>query len=80
MLSQDAYGSGPVQRRITAFRGRVRSGNSGGPVVDGSGRVLTTVFASARRRGRSGYGVPNSIVARAVQTAAGAVSTGPCTG
>jgi S1-C subfamily serine protease len=79
-ISQDAYGRGPVRRRITTFRGIVRPGNSGGPVVDGSGRVLTTVFASARRRGRSGYGVPSSIVARAVQTAAGAVSTGPCTG
>jgi hypothetical protein len=49
-------------------------------VVDGGGRVLTTVFASARRRGRSGYGVPNSIVARAVHTTGAAVSTGPCTG
>jgi S1-C subfamily serine protease len=79
-ISQDAYGRGPVRRRITTFRGVVRPGNSGGPVVDGDGRVLTTVFAAAKRRGRSGYGVPNEIVARAVQTAASDVSTGPCTG
>ena len=37
VLSQDAYGRGPVRRRITALRGLVRSGNSGGPVVDGAG-------------------------------------------
>ncbi|HSD75821.1 MAG TPA: MarP family serine protease [Solirubrobacteraceae bacterium] len=79
-ISQDAYGRGPVRRRITTFRGVVQPGNSGGPVVDGDGRVLTTVFAAARRRGRSGYGVPNAVVARAAQTASGPVSTGPCTG
>ena len=33
VLSQDAYGRGPVQRKITALRGLVRSGNSGGPAV-----------------------------------------------
>jgi len=79
-ISQDAYGRGPVQRRITTFRGRVRPGNSGGPVVDRRGRVLTTVFAAARSHGRSGYGVPNDVVARAVRTASGIVPTGPCTG
>jgi len=44
---QDAYGRGPIRRKITTLRGLVRSGNSGGPVVDGAGRVLTTVFASS---------------------------------
>jgi S1-C subfamily serine protease len=78
-ISQDAYGRGPVNRRITTFRGVVRPGNSGGPVVDSGGRVLTTVFAAAKNRGRSGYGVPNEIVRRAVRTASGAVSTGACT-
>ncbi len=46
-LSQDAYGRSPVRRTISTFRGVVRSGNSGGPVVDADGRVLTTIFASA---------------------------------
>ena len=35
---QDAYGRGPIRREITSLRGLVRSGNSGGPVVDGRGR------------------------------------------
>ena len=81
VVSQDAYGSGPVQRSMTALRGVVRSGNSGGPVVDAEGRVLTTVFAATRRRSpRGGYGVPNEIVRAALDGASGAVGTGPCAG
>jgi S1-C subfamily serine protease len=78
-LSQDAYGRGPLRRKITTMRGRVRSGNSGGPVVDGEGRVLTTVFASSVARGeRAGYGVPDSVVADALARARETVGTGPC--
>jgi S1-C subfamily serine protease len=79
-ISQDAYGRGPVRRSITTFRGTVRPGNSGGPVVGTDGRVLTTVFAGAKSAARSGYGVPNQVVSRAVQTTSGPVSTGACTG
>jgi S1-C subfamily serine protease len=80
LITQDAYGRGPVRRRITSLRGLVRSGNSGGPVVDGQGRVLTMVFASSVSRGeRAGYGVPDSVVSEALSKARGAVGTGPCT-
>jgi uncharacterized membrane protein required for colicin V production len=79
VVSQDAYGRGPVQRRMTAIRGTVRSGNSGGPVVGTDGRVLTTVFAATTGDGpRGGYGVPNAIVREALDGAAGPVDTGPC--
>jgi S1-C subfamily serine protease len=78
VVTQDAYGRGPVQRQITSLRGTVRSGNSGGPVVDGRGRVLTTVFAATTRSPRGGYGVPNSIVRRALRDTSRTVSTGPC--
>jgi S1-C subfamily serine protease len=79
-LSQDAYGNGPIRRRITTLRGLVRSGNSGGPVVDTRGRVLTTVFASSETSGEhTGYGVPDSVVADALHRAHGLVGTGPCT-
>ena len=49
VLTEDAYGRGPFQREITSLRGLVRSGNSGGPMVDGSGRVVTccAVLSSA---------------------------------
>ncbi len=79
VLTQDAYGRGPIRREITALRGRVRSGNSGGPVVDGAGRVLATIFASSvSDGGRSGFGVPESVVRDAIRRAGNPVDTGPC--
>jgi S1-C subfamily serine protease len=78
VLTQDAYGRGPVRRPITALRGLVRHGNSGGPVVDGSGRVVTTVFAAATGRGHSGFGVPDSVLRTALGRVRGPVDTGPC--
>jgi hypothetical protein len=78
VISQDAYGRGPVRRTITSVRGLVRQGNSGGPVVDGQGRVVTTIFAAATSRRRTGYGVPDSLVRRALGWARRPVDTGPC--
>ena len=79
VTSTDAYGRGPVRRTITSLRARVREGNSGGPVVDGDGRVLTTVFAATVGGAQAGgYGVPNDIVRSALSAARGSVSTGPC--
>jgi hypothetical protein len=79
VVTQDAYGRGPVTRTITSVRAEVRSGNSGGPAVDGSGRVVTTIFASATSRRRpTGYGVPDSVVQDALRQARGPVDTGPC--
>jgi S1-C subfamily serine protease len=71
---------GRVPQQVTAIAGRVRHGNSGGPAVDAAGRVQTTVFA-ARVGSSSGYGVPTSLVARALgEAGTGAVSTGGCSG
>jgi S1-C subfamily serine protease len=78
VLSQDAYGRGPVPRRITSLRGDIRPGNSGGPVVDAAGRVVGTVFA-ARLEGGAGYAVPPDVVSEAIARARGGpVSTGDC--
>lgn len=79
VTSQDSYGRGPVQRKMTPFRADVRSGNSGGPVVDLDGNVLTTVFAASTGPGRAnGLGVPNPVVARALAGELEPVDTGPC--
>jgi hypothetical protein len=65
---------------MTAFRGDVRNGNSGGPVIGPDGDVLTTVFAASLDDGPpSGLGVPNSIVAKALGGRLEPVDTGPCT-
>jgi S1-C subfamily serine protease len=78
--TQDAYGRGPISRFITLIRGRVRSGDSGGPVVDAQGRVLATTFAASvgSNQGQSGYGVPDSIVRAGLRSVRGPVDTGPC--
>jgi S1-C subfamily serine protease len=75
---EDAYGAGPVRRTITSLRGRVRSGNSGGPVIDGEGRVLATVFAATADGRQGGFGVPNDVVSRVIAGAGPEVDTGPC--
>ncbi len=79
VISQDSYGRGPIRRQMTSLRGNVRSGNSGGPMVDGAGRVLTTVFGATTTGSKGGLGVPNSIVARALGSVSAPVGTGPCT-
>ncbi len=68
LIGRDAYGNFPTTRLVTTVRGKIRSGNSGGPVVDARGRVLTTAFA--RRAGNGGgYGVPTELVRKAIAKA-----------
>jgi S1-C subfamily serine protease len=64
-------------REVTAMSGLVRHGNSGGPAVDGGGRVVATVFA-AKIGSEAGYGLPQAPVERALARAGGRVSTGSC--
>jgi S1-C subfamily serine protease len=82
VITQDAYGRGPVRRSIVSLRGAVRSGNSGGPMVDARGDVVATVFAATTTGPRGGFGVPNAIVRDELRRArrSGGVSTGPCAG
>jgi uncharacterized membrane protein required for colicin V production len=68
VLSRDAYGRGPVQRRMTTIRGSVRPGSSGGPGVDAQGQVRTTVFAR-RPRETGGYGIPTDVVRKVIARA-----------
>jgi S1-C subfamily serine protease len=72
-VSRDAYGREPITRTVTAIRGVVRPGLSGGPGVDARGRVRTTVFAR-RPAERGGYGIPSDVVR---DTLAQAEGTGP---
>jgi S1-C subfamily serine protease len=77
VLTDDAYGHGPVTRTITSLGGVIRHGNSGGPAIDSEGRVQVTVFA-ARIGGGGGYGVPAEVVRKVLASARGPVSTGDC--
>lgn len=67
-VSRDAYGGGPVIRTVTALRGIVKPGSSGGPGVDAKGRVRTTVFAR-RSDDVGGYGIPATVVRPALAAA-----------
>ncbi len=79
VLTDDAYGRGPIRRTVTTLRGEVRPGNSGGPVIDGQGRVQATVFAARIGAGSSGYAVPTAVVRDSLAAVgARAVPTGPC--
>jgi S1-C subfamily serine protease len=79
-ISEDSYGNGPIRREIAFLRGRVRSGNSGGPLVDPAGRVLGTLFASTTSGPSGGFAIPNHIISSALSQATAPVDTGPCTG
>lgn len=81
VTSQDSYGNGSIERLMTSFRADVEQGNSGGPLVDGEGRVQTTVFAATVGEAPAeGLGVPNQRVRAVLRgAAAGPVDTGPCT-
>jgi trypsin-like peptidase/colicin V production protein len=79
-ISEDSYGRGPIRRSIASLRGEVRSGNSGGPLVDDRGRVLGTVFAATTSGTPGGFAVPDDVVEAALKAPIAAVETGPCTG
>jgi S1-C subfamily serine protease len=78
VITQDSYGNGPITRQLTSLRGDVRSGNSGGPLVDAAGRVMGTVFAATTQGRPGGYAIPNAVVAAALGDVSGPVNTGPC--
>lgn len=78
-ISEDSYGNGPIDRTIVALRGAVRSGNSGGPLVDDRGRVVGTVFAATTAGAAGGFAIPAEDVRVALADTAASVSTGACT-
>jgi hypothetical protein len=80
VISEDSYGNGPIQRSIAFLLGSVRSGNSGGPLVDSRGRVMATVFAATTSGPPGGFAIPNDVIRSALAETAAAADTGPCTG
>jgi S1-C subfamily serine protease len=54
-VGRDIYSSSLVRREIYVLRARVRKGDSGGPVVDRSGRPLGVVFAASTVDPNEGY-------------------------
>ena len=63
------------RRAVTSFRGHVRPGNSGGPVVDDERRVVTMV-RGGRRGGHGSFGVPVKAIRSALDRARPRVRSG----
>lgn len=75
------YESATVTRDVYTIRGTVRSGNSGGPLVNPQGQVIGVVFGAAVDQGDTGFVLTAEQVRRALDAAPSAtarVSTGSC--
>jgi S1-C subfamily serine protease len=77
VFAADAYGNGPVQRTITSLAGRVRPGNSGGPLIDSRGRVTAIIFA-ANTVTEGGYATPAELLQSLLANDSHIVSTQGC--
>jgi S1-C subfamily serine protease len=78
---RDIYGEGTVVREVLSLRADVRSGNSGGPVVNTDGQVIGVVFAASIDRDDTGYAMTSRQVVGAVDDglkADRAVGSGDC--
>jgi S1-C subfamily serine protease len=81
LIGQDIYGQDRVGRTVIAVRGKVRSGNSGGPLVADDGRVYGVIFAASLTDDETGYALPPAEVQRALALGGEAtegVPTGSC--
>lgn len=77
----DIYDDNTVSRNVYTVRAVVRSGNSGGPMIDRDGRVIGVVFGAALDDSETGFVLTNVQVAASVnpQARLGAeVDTGAC--
>jgi S1-C subfamily serine protease len=77
VFAADAYGEKTRLRTVVPLRGRVQQGDSGGPVVNRSGRVVAMMFA-ASRKGGGGFGIPVAEIEDGLETPLRPVSPGPC--
>ncbi|CAN5195116.1 MarP family serine protease [soil metagenome] len=81
LRSPDIYDNGTVLRQAFSIRSLVRSGNSGGPLVSGNGRVYGVIFAASVSDSATGYALTADQVSASAskgRTATSRVSTGGC--
>ena len=81
LRSPDIYGKGTVTREVFSLRGSIRPGNSGGPLVATSGKVLGVVFAASVTDRQTGYALTADQVSDAAAKGIGSrsgVGTGGC--
>jgi S1-C subfamily serine protease len=66
---RDIYNQRPVTREIYVIQGKVRPGNSGGPLVDLQGRVIGIVFATSASQPDQAYALTDDEITAAEQRA-----------
>jgi S1-C subfamily serine protease len=77
----DIYGRPGIARQVYSLYAKVRPGNSGGPLLSTSGRVIGIVFATSLDDPKTGYALTLQEAQPVLSQAAGAsraVSTGGC--
>lgn len=77
----DIYRAGTVERDVYTLRGQVRSGNSGGPLVDAQGRLIGMVFGAATDSTDTGFALTVEEIEPVLRSASGldtTVATGGC--
>ncbi|GAA2562569.1 MarP family serine protease [Pseudonocardia hydrocarbonoxydans] len=77
----DIYDESTVSRNVYTVRAVVRSGNSGGPMIDRDGQVIGVVFGAALDDSETGFVLTNEQVAASVNPQArldDEVGTGAC--
>src|SRR6476660_132432 len=78
----DIYRSTTVTRQVYTIRGTVRQGNSGGPMIDPTGKVLGVVFGAAVDDADTGFVLTAKEVSRQLAKIGDTerVATGACVG
>jgi S1-C subfamily serine protease len=77
----DIYGTQKVTRDVYTIRSTVKSGNSGGPLINPNGQVIGVVFGAAVDDPETGFALTTAQVSKVVQQARSLfrpVSTGSC--
>jgi S1-C subfamily serine protease len=77
----DIYGTQKVTRDVYTIRSIVKSGNSGGPLINPNGQVIGVVFGAAVDDPETGFALTTAEVSKVVQQARSLfrpVSTGSC--
>jgi S1-C subfamily serine protease len=80
-VGRDIYDRGIVTRDIYEVQALIESGNSGGPMIDGQGRVIGIVFAKSVSNDNVGYAIRGDEVASLLERYSGSqtsVATGRC--
>jgi S1-C subfamily serine protease len=70
-LGRDIYSTTQVTRQVYVIQGRVRPGNSGGPLVDLQGRVLGIVFATSASDPNQAYALTDDEISSDLNDVAG---------